>query len=160
MLILAIDPGFDRCGVALLERGALPRVVYSECVLTKKGEPFVKRLTFIGQRIESLIETYRPTALCIETLLFSVNKKTAIQVAEVRGMLIYIAGKHAIPFFEYNPGTIKVAVTGYGKATKDQIYSMIPRLITGTLNMKALDDEYDAIAIGITHIATQKHIEC
>jgi crossover junction endodeoxyribonuclease RuvC len=85
-------------------------------------------------------------------LFFNKNIKTAIAVAEVRGALIYLAKKHSLPIYEFGPQEIKVAVTGYGKSDKTAVFDMLKRLVPN-LKTQALDDEYDAIATGITCLA-------
>jgi len=102
-----------------------------------------------------VIETYTPKALALENLFFTNNQKTAITVAEARGVILYQAAIHGLPVYEYGPGQIKVAVTGYGKSDKEQIISMIPRLI-GIQKTITHDDEYDAIAVGLTCFATER----
>jgi len=156
MKILAIDPGFERVGIAVLEKKPKQKdiVVYSACFKTSAKIPFHERLTAIGTEIEKIIKKHKPIALAIEKLYFTTNQKTVMGVAEARGVIIYSASRNGLHIFEYTPPQIKVAVTGYGKASKDMVMSMIPKLITmGTLSNS--DDELDAIAIGITCFACE-----
>ena len=158
MKILAIDPGYERLGIAIIEKihtakNSKEVLLYSDCFKTSAKLPFVARLREIGTEIERLIKEFEPKGLAIETLFLSNNQKTAMRVSEVRGAIIYIAAAYGLKVYEYNPLNIKIATTGYGKSTKAQIISMIPRLIK--INKKiAHDDEYDAIAVGITCFAT------
>lgn len=156
MRILAIDPGFERVGIAILER--LPSkkdtVVYSTCFKTSAKIPFHERLTVIGVELEKVILTYAPVALAIEKLYFTTNQKTAMGVAEARGVIIYTASRNGLLLFEYTPPQIKVAVTGYGKADKAMIMSMVPKLIDIQTPSHS-DDELDAIAIGLTCFACE-----
>src|SRR5688572_28756094 len=118
MRILAIDPGYDRMGIAVVEGTAsLPEVVWSDCVTPPKGERGY-RLAHIRRAIEEAIELYEPEVLALETLFFSANKTTALSVAEARGAVLAVAGEEGLPVWEYAPGTIKLAVTGYGAADK------------------------------------------
>ena len=153
MRILAIDPGFERVGIAVLEKKQREReeLLYSACFKTSAALPFSNRLLLIGNEVERIIKKYSPHALAIETLFFNTNQKTAMRVAEARGIIIFESQKNKLAIFEYTPLQVKVAITGYGKATKKQIASMVPRLITFTHSTKKLDDEIDAIAIGLTH---------
>ena len=157
MKILAIDPGFERIGVAVIEK--LPkqkdRLVYSACFKTSAKIPFHKRLTLIGSEIERLIKEYKPMSLAIEKLFFTTNQKTVMGVSEARGVIIYSASRNGLDIFEYTPPQIKVAVTGYGKADKRMVMSMIPKLITITTKTNS-DDELDAIAIGLTCLACER----
>lgn len=155
MRILAIDPGFERLGIAVLEGDASrPKIHYSACFKTSPKDSFEKRLEFIGKEILSIIKKFKPETLAIETLFFTTNQKTAMRVAEVRGAIICLAALNSLSVFEYTPLQIKIAVTGYGRADKKQIISMISRI--APIQKNALDDEYDAIATGITHLASHK----
>ncbi len=157
MIILAIDPGYGRCGVAVLEGdGSRAALVFSSCIETDAKENFSARLLFVANEIIQLIEKYQPETIAIEELYFTNNAKTAIHVAEIRGMLIYLATSRNIPLVEYNPLSIKIAITGYGRATKEQVTKMVEKLVK--LPQKTmLDDEYDAIALGLTALAGAKY---
>lgn len=159
MIILAIDPGFGRCGVAILEgTGSTPSILYSACIETKPNTKFSKRLLFVADEIIRLIEEYAPETISIEEIYFTNNAKTAINVAEVRGMLIYLAASRNITLVEFNPLAIKIAVTGYGRASKEQVIKMVEKIVK-LPKKKMLDDEYDAIALGITTLAHARHAE-
>ncbi|MBI2045948.1 MAG: crossover junction endodeoxyribonuclease RuvC [Parcubacteria group bacterium] len=155
MKVLAIDPGFERLGIAVLEGDASqPAVLYSACFKTSPKDHFEKRLGLIGEEIILVIKKFKPEALAIETLFFTSNQKTAMRVAEVRGAILYLAVANNLSVSEYTPLQIKIAVTGYGRADKKQMMSMISRI--APIKKTALDDEYDAIAVGITHLASRK----
>lgn len=152
--VIAIDPGYDRCGVAVVERARDgDALLYSACITTDKKFPFEKRLAHIGMEVARLIKKYEPRALALERLYFNTNQKTAMHVAEVRGALMYLAETHQLPLFEYTPPQVKVAVAGWGRADKKQLILILPRLIRIKKTI-AHDDEYDAIALGITHLAS------
>ena len=158
--ILAIDPGFDRIGLAMmkLERDR-PRLLFSECFKTDSKKVRPERLFSIGRRIKEVIKKWRPKTLAVETIFFNTNTTSAIGVAEARGIIIYEAIGTGMEIFEYGPQTIKIAVTGYGKADKIQMANMVKKLIDlPEKSSKRLDDEIDAIALGITHLATKKGI--
>lgn len=157
MRVLSIDPGFGRCGVAVVERGGGGKEVllYSDCIETPAKDGFLERMAGVGAEIERLVKEFRPNAFALEEVYFSTNQKTVFRVAEVRGMLLYIAHTNGIPVFEYNPGRIKIALTGYGRATKDQVTAMVEKLVR-LPNKKMLDDEYDAVAVGLTHLAEHR----
>ena len=150
--VLAIDPGFDRMGIAVLEGDASrPTLVWSDCVLPAKGKKEA-RLAEVFGAVKSAIKKYAPDALALETLFFSTNRKTALGVAEARGAILAAAGTAAVPVCEYSPQQVKLAVAGYGGADKKAVANMVPRLITLPLK-KRLDDELDAIALGIAALA-------
>lgn len=158
MRVLAIDPGYDRVGVAIMEKVNNKEIlIHSECILTSKTDTLTNRLLALGQRIEALITEHQPTAVGIETLFFNTNQKTGIGVAQARGIIIYLALRAGCTVYEFGPQEIKVAVTGYGKSDKKAVIDMVKRLVANVPD-KALDDEYDAIAVGITTLAHYRGI--
>lgn len=153
MRILAIDPGYERMGVAVVEKtGSKETLLYSSCIRTPKKSEFSSRLLLLGREVEKVIAEFQPTGVATEKVFFENNQRTATSVAEVRGMISYITAKNALPLHEYTPLQIKVAVAGYGKADKKQVETMVKALVK-IPEGKRLDDEYDAIAIGLTCIA-------
>lgn len=152
MRILAIDPGYDRLGIAILEGDPFrPILLWSDCVLPEKGSA-EKRLACVSRSVTDAIQKYAPDALGIETLFFSINKKTALGVAEARGAVLAAAGIASLPVIECSPQQVKLAVTGHGGADKKAIEMMVPRLLL-LPEKKRLDDELDAIAVGITALS-------
>ncbi len=149
---MAIDPGYDRLGVAVLEGDpSRPVLLMSDCVIPQKATPAL-RLAEITTTVRHTIEQYAPDVLGIEKLFFSVNKKTALGVAEARGTILATAGLAKLSVVECSPQEVKIAVTGHGTADKKAIAAMIPKLLTLSTK-KRLDDEFDAIAVGITVLA-------
>jgi crossover junction endodeoxyribonuclease RuvC len=154
MRVLAFDPGYERLGVAIVEKiGNKEVLVHSECVRTSASLSFPDRLKVLGNSAEGFIKKYKPDAISLEDIYFAKNAKTAIKVAEVRGTLLYIAASHDIQIHEYTPSEIKVAITGYGKSDKTAIFAMVSRLVS-LPDKKRLDDEVDAIAVGLTCLAS------
>ncbi len=152
MRILAIDPGYDRLGIAVIEGdSSRPTLIWSDCVLPPKGAQEM-RLAHVFRAISSAIEMYAPDALGIETLFFNISKTTGLGVAEARGAALAAAGIANLPVIEATPQQVKLAVTGHGGADKMAVAKMVPRLVTLS-EKKRLDDELDAIAIGITALA-------
>lgn len=151
MRILGIDPGYDRVGIAIIEDKTL---LHSECFSTSHQDDFHIRLKEVGQKINSIIKEYEPEVMALESLFITKNQKTAMKVAEARGVISYEASLKGIPIHEYTPPQIKVAVTGHGSSDKTAIIKMIPLLIKIKAK-KAQDDEYDAIAVALT---CQAHI--
>ncbi|MEZ4194910.1 MAG: crossover junction endodeoxyribonuclease RuvC [Candidatus Paceibacterota bacterium] len=153
MKVLAIDPGYGRVGIAIMDNSeGKDQLLYSTCLETIQTEDFNDRLLTVGTAIEKLLVDYRPDCVAIETLFFNKNIKTAIGVAEARGAIVYLAKKANCVVYEFGPQEIKVAVTGYGSSDKEAVFSMLKHLV-GNLPQKALDDEYDAIAVGLTCLA-------
>ena len=155
MRVLAVDPGYGRCGFAVVEKsgGARENLLYSSCIETSAELDFPQRLLKIADACSDLLKKYRPDCLALEKLYFSTNKKTAMRVAEVRGALTRAAAEQGVGVFEYTPGQVKSATAGSGRADKQQIAKILHALISIEKNIK-FDDEYDAIAIGITHLAS------
>lgn len=151
MKILAIDPGYERIGIAVIEKAGNEKevLVFSECFKTDSKLPFDERLLLIGQEIEHVVGEFAPEIMAIEKLFFAKNTKTALGVSEARGVILYAAKKLGLEIREFTPNEIKVAVTGYGKATKRDITFMLPKLIDVDVEQK-IDDELDAIAVGLT----------
>ncbi|MES2749129.1 MAG: crossover junction endodeoxyribonuclease RuvC [Patescibacteria group bacterium] len=153
MRVLAIDPGYDRLGVAVMEyQNGKEHLIFSTCVETDRKSDLPERLFMVGDTIATLIATHAPDTVAIETLFFNKNVKTAIGVAQARGIIIYLAKKSGCVVHEFGPQEIKVAVTGYGNSDKAAVFAMVTRLVPN-VPRKALDDEYDAIAVGITCLA-------
>ncbi len=156
--IISIDPGYDRCGVAILEkdeRGSLA-LLYSTCLTTDKKLPFGERLLSLKNNITLLIDEHKPNESALEKLFFAKNTKTALMVAESVGVLRVTLEELSLKPKEYTPAEIKIAVAGYGNADKASIAFMVKKLIT-IPETKKLDDELDAIAVGVTHAFTSTY---
>ncbi len=157
--ILAIDPGYDRCGIAILKKdNTKETLVYSCCITTHKKDPLSVRLASLYKAINDIIATYKPDVLAVETLFVSVNKKTVIAVAEARGVILLIGGVHTMPVIELSPQDVKIALTGAGNATKQQVQKMVS-LSLGIDTSQKIDDELDAIAVGFAASSKLKLIE-
>lgn len=153
MKVLAIDPGYGRCGMAIVSKdGQREQLIFSTCVETSPSSDFTLRLAQVVNECERLLQEYAPQALALEKLFITKNQKTAMRVAEVRGALINAAAQRGIAVFEYTPGQVKNAAAGWGGADKAAVTKMLHVLLKIDKNIKH-DDEYDAIAIGLTHLA-------
>lgn len=154
MIVLGIDPGYAIVGFGVLqfERGNYAPLEYG-AILTDAEEDFSLRLEKIYDCIEVIAKKWKPQAISVEKLYFNSNQKTAIGVAEARGVILLAAQKNNIPLYEYTPLQVKTAVTGYGRAEKYQVMEMTRRL----LHLKKVprpDDTADALAIAICHAQT------
>jgi len=161
MIILAIDPGYARVGMAILSREYGKDVLlYSSCLTTDKVLQHAGRLSQIGEEVRRLIARYKANSLALERLFFNTNQRTALAVSEARGVIIFAAREAGLEVFEYTPLQVKIAVTGYGRSTKQQVASMVARLIELPQSPgRREDDEIDAIAVGLTHFAVfREHI--
>ncbi|MEI8061829.1 MAG: crossover junction endodeoxyribonuclease RuvC [bacterium] len=162
MIILAIDPGYERLGIAVVEKTHTKKetVLFSECFRTSSKLDFYERLLLIGDRVLEIIKNYSPSSLSIENLFISNNQKTAMRVSEVRGSIIFLAKKQGLTIYEMTPLQIKSAVTGNGKSSKVEMIKMVGLLTKNSLktlkSQPLLDDEFDAIAIGLAYFAYNK----
>ncbi len=157
--IIAIDPGYDRVGIALLakENNQKEKVLFSETFISNRNEDIYQRLFAIGDRFSFLVKKYQPDFFVTESLFFSKNTKTALHVAELRGILFYLAKKNNLEIYEFTPNQIKLAITSNGRAEKKDILFMLPYLIKlPERKEKYIDDELDALAIGLTFFASYR----
>lgn len=127
-------------------------LIYSDCIETSAQDEFGERLAAVADACARLITEHAPDCIALERLYMSRNQKTAMRVAEVRGALINTAALALVPVYEYTPMQVKSAVAGYGAADKTSVARMVHVLLRIDKPIKH-DDEYDAIAIGITHLA-------
>ncbi len=151
MIILGIDPGIATMGYGVINYfGNSFNYITCGAICTPAGERVERRLALIYDRLNCLIKTYRPEALAVEELFFNTNQKTAINVAQARGIVLLSAERAGIPLFEYTPLQVKQAVVGYGRAEKHQVMEMTKVLLA--LNEKPKpDDAADALALAICH---------
>ncbi len=151
MRILGIDPGYAIVGTGIVEyEGNKFKVIDYGAITTNANEDMFDRLKKIYDEIELLIKEFKPDALAIEELFFNSNQKTAINVAQARGVLILAAKNYDVPIFEYTPLQVKQAVVGYGRAEKVQVQQMTKAI----LNLEKIpkpDDTADALALTICH---------
>ena len=157
--IIGIDPGFDRCGVAIIEgKIQSPKLVFSACIETNKKKSFTERIEFIFNCLQEIICEYKPDELAIEDLFFTTNQKTAIKVAEARGVCLLAGQITKLKIAEYTPLQVKTYLTSYGKADKKQVHFIVEKILEKSdknisKNLaKKHDDEVDAIAIALTHL--------
>jgi len=151
MRILGIDPGYAIVGYAIIEaKGNQLIPIHYNHISTSSKTDFFQRMKQINIALKEIISEYSPEVLSIEKIFFSKNKKTAINVAQVRGAILQEAINNDLDIYEYTPNEIKIAVTGYGQAPKAQIQQMVKSLF----NLKEIpkpDDTADALAIALCH---------
>lgn len=151
MIVLGIDPGYAIVGFGVVEyKSNAFKVLEHGTITTEAKTPFNERLEKIYDEADALFSKYPIDAMGIEKLFFNTNQKTAIDVAQARGVLVLAAQKHKVPVFEYTPLQVKQSVVGYGRAEKKQVQEMSKIL----LNLKEIpkpDDAADALAMAICH---------
>lgn len=154
-IILGLDPGFADLGFGVIEVGAgRDRCLTYGSIKTPAGMPMEDRLCAVHTELAALIAKWHPEAAAIERLFFSNNAKTAMDVAEARGVIRLCLAQHHLPCREFGPGEIKLAVTGNGRAAKPEMQKMVMML----LNLKEIpkpDDAADALAIALATAHTR-----
>lgn len=159
MRILGIDPGFAITGYSIIDyQGNKFKLIDSGAVTTKAGESFPLRLTKIYDDLSMIIDEYKPDAISVEELFFNNNVKTAINVAQARGVVLVVGCQKQIPTYEYTPLQIKQAVAGYGRADKIQVQKMV-KAILNVEKLPKLDDTTDSIAAAICHAHSARFSE-
>ncbi len=156
MVILGIDPGIAIVGWGVIDYGERTRgftTLDYGAITTPANTPVCDRLEAIYKELDELIAMYHPDVMAIEELFFNTNQKTAIAVAEARGVLLLCARHRRVEIFEYTPLQVKQSVVGYGRAEKSQVIMMV-RTILRLNTAPKLDDTADALAIAICHAHT------
>jgi len=156
MIILGIDPGLAHCGWAVIDTGDNGNQLIScGCIETEKSEDFAKRLGRIYNQVKKLCRQYKAKELAIESIFFAKNVKTAISVAQAMGAIKAAAQNSGVAVFEYTPLQIKIAITGYGRASKEQIIKMVGESFK---KKEVISNNHaaDAAAVALTHTFTMK----
>lgn len=156
MRILGIDPGIGRTGwgIITLEKGK-PRAEAFGCIETPKELLLEERLVALYNALEAIITEHSPDTLGIEDLFFNTNVSTALIVGQARGVVLLVAAQRGLSIAAYTPLQVKMAVTGYGRADKKQVGSMV-KMILKLSSVPRPDDTADALAIALTHGFSQK----
>lgn len=157
MIILGIDPGLATLGYGVIEKDARGNCRAVDCgvVLTPKEESLPVRLAILEEGIQKILDKYRPEEVAVEELFFSKNITTGIAVAHARGVALLACVKYCGKLYEYTPMQIKQALTGYGKADKKQIQTVVASL----LKLKSIpkpDDAADALGVALCHAFTSR----
>lgn len=156
MRILGIDPGYAIVGTGVIEYDLNKfKIIDYGAITTTPDHVMSERLHTIYEKLSILIDTYKPDAVAVEELFFNNNSKTAIAVAQARGVIILACTLKGVPVFEYTPLQVKQAVTGYGRAEKNQIQQMV-KIMLGLNAVPRPDDVADALAIAICHAHSAK----
>ena len=154
MRILGIDPGTAIVGYGIVDyNGRKYEVEDYGCIFTEKDENMETRLEKIYDELDLIIKKYKPDAMAIEELYFFKNNKTVISVGQARGVIVLCGKKNKVHISGYTPLQVKMGITGYGRADKQQVQKMVATI----LNLDEIphpDDAADALAIAVTHINT------
>ncbi|MCL2059388.1 MAG: crossover junction endodeoxyribonuclease RuvC [Oscillospiraceae bacterium] len=154
MIVIGIDPGYAIVGYGVLKHeGNRFTVLDFGRITTGPDTPFALRLLSIHEKLQLLFGQYSPDCVAIEQLYFNTNTKTAISVAQGRGAILLTAAMHGAAIYEYTPLQVKMAVTGYGQADKDQIRYMV-KILLNLRDAPKSDDVADALAVAVCHSNT------
>lgn len=158
MITIGIDPGIERVGVGVVEsvNGKL-RLLHSELIKTPATLPTSARLEIIYNKLNVIMSNYVIDYASVEEIFFAKNLKTAVVVAQARGVIMLSIQLKGVPLYEYTPLQVKQALVGYGRATKNQINSVLKMILKE--NITNQDDVADGIALAITHINSYRVIE-
>ena len=156
MVILGIDPGIGRVGWgAIKDESGKQKALDYGCFETSSKMSLDDRLSNIYDFIVKLIKKFTPEVVAIEQLYFAANSKTALTVGQARGVILLAVSKSNLPTAAYTPLQVKQALTGYGRADKNQIQSMVGSILHLPKKVTQ-DDTADALAIAITHAFSYK----
>lgn len=156
MRIMGIDPGLANTGYGVIEfTGSQSRLVIAGDIVTGSREPLAQRLRTIHDGLAQIIATWRPEVVALESLFFCTNVRTAIAVAQARGVAVLATAVSGVSLAEYSPLEIKLAVAGYGKATKEQVQKMV-RALLGMADAPKTSHSADALAVALCHAHSQR----
>jgi crossover junction endodeoxyribonuclease RuvC len=152
VIVLGIDPGTADTGYGVVESaGSRLRALAQGVIQTRPGVPLERRLADIHARVIELLDDHSPDALAIEELYFGVNVRTAFAVGQARGVVLLAAGQRGVPSCSYTPQQVKGAVSGHGRADKEQVGRMVARLL-GLSGPPEADHAADALAVAVCHL--------
>lgn len=147
--ILAVDPGYSRLGYAVVRTNSREKeFVEAGLIETNSKTNWDERVLKIGKELERIFTKYKPDVFIIESIFFAANQKTALKVAEIKGIAIYIAAKNNVPTEEISPREMKLAFAGHGLADKRQLEKIVKLELKVPENVK-IDDVFDALALGL-----------
>lgn len=152
--VLGIDPGLTRCGVAVVSGKVINRskISHTETIRTSASQDLDKRIHLIGQKIKELIEVHEPSEIALERVFAQANLKSVMGVAQISGVVLFLAAEFNLPIRFFTPTQVKAAVTGDGRANKEGVAKMTMTLL-GEQEVFDSPDSADAAAVALTAIA-------
>ena len=153
MRVLGVDPGLTRCGIGAVDGkpGRPPSLVHADVIRTPAGADIAARLLAIETEIEAWLDACRPDAVAVERVFSQQNVRTVMGTAQAGAIAIAAAARRGLPVALHTPSEVRAAVTGNGRADKDQVTAMVTRLLRVTDPPRPADAA-DALALAITHI--------
>jgi crossover junction endodeoxyribonuclease RuvC len=156
MFVLGIDPGISRCGYGCVEgRVGSERVVTAGVVTTPVDAPLPERLAELRQELVAIVAECAPSVVVVERVLFQTNARTAMSVGQASGIALLCAAEAGVPVVEYSSNEVKLAVAGFGSATKVQVQQMVARLLVLDAPPEP-PDVADALALALCHLASAR----
>ncbi|MDR1941734.1 MAG: crossover junction endodeoxyribonuclease RuvC [Endomicrobium sp.] len=158
MIVLGIDPGLETTGWGVIkssEREKIFPVAYG-AIRTASKETLILRLKNINAAVQAILDKYQPQVVAIEQLFFLKRAASVAQVGQARGAIVLTIAQNNLPLFEYNPRSVKIALTGYGSADKQQMQRMVKAAL-GLKEIPQPDDAADALAMAVCHINSIKY---
>lgn len=151
-MVLGVDPGIAITGYGIVhqKQDVLEAATYG-VITTPAGVPLPRRLQYLYRELATLIERYHPAEASVEELFFARNARTALSVGHARGVILLALAEAGLPTYEYTPLQVKQAITGYGRASKEQMQEMV-RLLLQLPTIPQPDDAADALAAAICHL--------
>lgn len=151
MRVLGIDPGIGRLGWGIVDvNGGKLKAEHYGCIETEPNSDTSERLLLISSELSRIFKKYKPDVMAIEELFFGANSKTALVVGQARGVVFLVSAQNKIPISVYTPLQVKMALTGYGRADKNQISQMV-KIVLKLEKIPKLDDTSDALAVAVSH---------
>jgi crossover junction endodeoxyribonuclease RuvC len=156
--ILGIDPGSIVCGYGLIESNAYtPAYIASGNIALPQKSPLHQRLKSLHDRLIAIIREFKPQEIAVEQVFFAKGAKAALHLGQARGIVLYTAAAEELAFYEYSALEVKKAITGYGRAEKRQVHTMVINILNiKSLSDKIGEDSSDALALAICHLNTIK----
>ena len=155
MFVLGIDPGLTRCGFGMVRRAGAGQVMTAEAagvLETEPGTALPERLGALQRELEALFDDLRPDVVAVERVFFQTNARTAMSVAQASGLALALAARRNLAVVELTANEVKLALTGYGAASKAQVQAMVAELL-GLAEVPSPPDAADALALAITYLS-------
>jgi crossover junction endodeoxyribonuclease RuvC len=156
MFVMGIDPGLSRCGYGVVQRvpgagRAGLRALSAGVITTPPEDDLAPRLAALGAELKALLAEFTPAVVVVERVLFQANARTAMAVGQASGMALAAAAERGASVVQYSPNEVKLAITGYGAATKAQMQTMVQQLLE-LPSIPKPPDVADALALAICHL--------
>jgi crossover junction endodeoxyribonuclease RuvC len=155
MFVLGVDPGLSRCGYGIVtRRGGALAAVAGGVISTEPSLPLPERLHTLSEELRALVREFSPDAVVVERVFFQVNARTAMATGQAAGVALVAAAEFGCEVAQYTSNEVKLALVGYGGATKDQVQRMVASVL-GLSETPRPPDVADALALAACHLTTQ-----